>query len=431
MPDSTRLLLGWRDDAPPPAVGFSTAAPRRPTGGPEPVWSDDEGHLVTFGPTGAGKGRAAILPALLEYCGPAVVVDPKGEACAVTARHRARLGPVVRLDPYRLTTDAPDALNPFHIVRSAGMNVTEASLLLADLLAPPTFSREPFWDNRATSLISGLIELVFRTAEPEEAHPGTLRQRMATDDLAYSLAVLLDRHPDLKDTFGYQEVAQFLQLPAENTRGSVHGTATQHTVLLGDPAVAAAVRETTFDLDAVRRGDPMTVYLVLPVDKLRSHGRLLRLWVATLLRVLMARTERPRTPTLFLLDEAGNLGQMDDLVTAVTLLRGYGVRTWSFWQSLQQVQRLYPDDWHTLLANAAAVQVLGSHWLDRTALAKLLDVPPAALAVSADRQLLVTGDGERAVLRKADYLADDRFAGLYDANPLFRGWDHPRPTGRG
>lgn len=134
------------------------------------------------------------------------------------------------------------------------------------------------------------------------------------------------------------------------------------------------------------------------------------------------------TPTLFLLDEAAQLGRLDDLVTAITLLRGYGVRVWTFWQDLQQIQRLYPNDWSTMVSNASTLQVLGSHWLGRSALAKLLDVPPAALAVPEDRQVLVSSDGTRLHARKADYLTDPIFENLHDRNPMFRGWSPPGPS---
>lgn len=421
----TDLLLGWTASDPPARLGF--APPSQPPGEPDlpipdlPIYAEPEGHLVTIAPTGAGKGRSAIIPALLDYAGPAIVIDPKGEACAVTSRHRATLGPVVRLDPYLRTGDRSGALNPFDLVATASLEPVEAALLLASLLAPPSFSKDPFWDNRATSLLSGLIAAVLTTAPPEERHPVTVRNRLTSDDPVYSLAVLLDTVGKQMPPFAYQEIAQFLQLSERETRPSVLATATQHLTILGEEAVAATLRETTFDLDAVRRGDPLTIYLVLPVEKLASHGRLLRLWTATLLRTLSLRTSRPDHPTLLLLDEAAQLGPLDDLVTATTLLRGYGVRVWSFWQNVQQLSTLYPTHWQTILENARTLQVFGTHWVGRSALAALLDVPPDALVLAPDRQILIAPDGTRTTARKADYLVDEPFEGRYDPNPLHQG----------
>ncbi|MGB1288308.1 MAG: type IV secretory system conjugative DNA transfer family protein, partial [Aggregatilineales bacterium] len=62
------------------------------TTGNFPIHYTGDSHLVTIAPTGAGKGRCAIIPNLLRYRGPVVVVDPKGENYAVTARTRREMG---------------------------------------------------------------------------------------------------------------------------------------------------------------------------------------------------------------------------------------------------------------------------------------------------------------------------------------------------
>ncbi|MEM9758076.1 MAG: type IV secretory system conjugative DNA transfer family protein [Pseudomonadota bacterium] len=420
LPDG-HLLLGWEEAPSPPAVGFAaelTDPPPQLDQEAEPCFADPEGHLLTIGPTGSGKGRAALIPALLTYDGAAVVIDPKGEAYRTTARRRATLGPVVRLDPFGVVTDRPDALNPFDMVTRAGLSPTEAALVLADLLAPKTFAKDPFWDNRARALIAGLTAYVLACRDPIEHHPETLRAILMEDDVAYAIAVLLDTAGKTMPRFAYQELAQFLQLPERETRPSVLATATQHTTLLGDETVADALRVTSFDLDALRDGTPMTIYLILPVERLGSHGLLLRLWVATLLRILLTRTRQPATPTLFLLDEAAQLGTLPDLVTAVTLLRGYGVRVWSFWQDLAQVKTYYPKAWPTLLSNARTLQLFEPHWLFRRELATLLHVLPDDLTLPPDQQLLVGPDGVPRRARKADYLTDALFAGHFDVNPL-------------
>jgi len=73
----------------------------------------------------------------------------------------------------------------------------------------------------------------------------------------------------------------------------------------------------------------------------------------------MQRKEEPELPTLFLLDECAQLGMLEHLRTAVTLLRGYGLRTWMFFQDLSQLKRLYYGDWETMVANCGVVQAFG------------------------------------------------------------------------
>src|SRR3546814_5540681 len=60
-------------------------------------------HLLTIAPTRTGKGVGTIIPNLLDYPGPVVYIDPKGENARITAHYRARFGPVHVLDPFGVT----------------------------------------------------------------------------------------------------------------------------------------------------------------------------------------------------------------------------------------------------------------------------------------------------------------------------------------
>src|SRR3546814_17449225 len=96
------------------------------------------------------------------------------------------------------------------------------------------------------------------------------------------------------------------------------------------PALQAATERSSIDFDAVTRGDPLTIYIVMPPHMLGSHGRLLRLWVGALMTAIMRRRARPEASTLFVLDEAAQLGTFNELRQAVQPLRRYGPQTRSF-----------------------------------------------------------------------------------------------------
>jgi type IV secretory pathway TraG/TraD family ATPase VirD4 len=59
-----------------------------------------------------------------------------------------------------------------------------------------------------------------------------------------------------------------------------------------------------------------------------------------------------------LCDEIGNLGRLEALLMATTLLRGGGLTVWSFWQNAAQLQ-IYGSQANTLLDNAGVVQIFG------------------------------------------------------------------------
>jgi type IV secretion system protein VirD4 len=109
-----KLLIGWCQQQERTRIGFGATSP---VDAPQHqgLWLDGEGHLITIAPTGAGKGRGALIPNLLMYEGPAIVIDPKGEASRVTARRRRELGQEVYiLDPFNLVTDKTDSLSRRH-----------------------------------------------------------------------------------------------------------------------------------------------------------------------------------------------------------------------------------------------------------------------------------------------------------------------------
>jgi type IV secretion system protein VirD4 len=144
----------------------------------------------------------------------------------------------------------------------------------------------------------------------------------------------------------------------------------------------------------------------------------------TLMTVVMRRTRLPKQRTLFLLDEAAQLGALDLLPQAVSLLRGYGMQLWTFWQDLSQMIRLYPHNWESLVNNAAVLQVFGvpGH-ASRHTWRAILGEADAQLAseLHPDEMLVaITGKGTARHTR-ANYLTDKAFAKRFDANQRFLG----------
>jgi type IV secretion system protein VirD4 len=429
-----RLLLGWHLPPSESGLGFQPCSPQgQPSALRQPVASiDPEGHLITIAATGKGKGRGSLIPTLLTYPGSVVVIDPKGEAVAVTSEQRRRMGQkVVILDPFRITgLDVTDGLNPFDIQPLSGQSVEDFALEAAHLLhqGQDASLKDPFWDHRGDGLNAGVIASVNAISEPEDRHLLTVRDRLMSDDVVYNLAVLMDSHGKKLPSLAHQQISSFLQTE-EKCRSGILATAVQHFSVFYGAGVEASVRRTTFDLTAFRDGAPTSIYLVIPPQKLRSHSPLLRLWLGSLINAALSRTERPAVDDLFLLDEAAQLGELESLRSLMTLMRGYGVRCWSFWQDLAQLKRLYKTDWETILNNAAVVQVFGiTTYLAAKALAELLGDRISLrelMELPASEQHILESGGRLTRALKLDYLKDDPFQGLYSPNARYRHIDTP------
>ena len=133
---------------------------------------------------------------------------------------------------------------------------------------------------------------------------------------------------------------------------SIQSTADRQTSwILSRPMRADLARNGIDFRDLKRR--PITVYVVLPAERMRTHSIWLRLVIVTALRSLY----RPGgLPTLFILDEFAQLGHLGPIEDAFGLVRGYGVQLWPILQDLNQLKSLCKERWETFVGNAGVVQ---------------------------------------------------------------------------
>lgn len=431
--ENLELLLGWRAAGSlRQPMGFSSGE-----GGPvardeEPVLYDEDRHLLTIAPTGAGKGRGVIIPNLLRFEGSVIVIDPKGETWHVTHRRRREMGQAVHLlDPFGATgARRTDSLNPFDLFDRPGALLDADAEMLSSLMAGDVgFHKEPFWDNWGRSLMSGVIAAVAQIGG-RQRHFGRVRELLMSEEAIYNLGVLIES--DDINRLSRQNISSFLPI-TEQTRSGILSTAQSYLKVVNSDSALKSLEQSTINLAHLREGRPMTIYIVVPPDKLESHGALLRLWVGALLLTVMGRKRRPDRSTLFLLDEAAQLGEFGPLRQAMTLLRGYGLQVWPFFQDLSQLQRLYPKDWRTIFNNAGVFQLFGvpNHLMARESAELIGDVDAVTLReLPKDRQIVAIS-GEKAVTcRLPDYLRDRAFRGQFDPNPMFEPLGGPARNSR-
>lgn len=386
----------------------------------EPVLHTGDGHLITLARTGAGKGVGCIIPALLRYRGPAIVIDPKGENYQVTARRRRELGQkVLLLDPFGVTGEETGSLNPLDLIDPRSPEAIDSAAQLAELIVTKQHTQDPFWDSRAYSLITTMLLFV------ASARPPVLRNlqemhyllNQTSEDMDFTFKEIL------KSPLSVVRQGGAIKSTAEaKVWASILSTAQSHTDFLRSAGAQATLGRSTIDLQAITRGDPISIYVVVPPEKLESHGKLLRLWIGVLMAAITQRSRRPELPTLFILDEAAQLGPLKQLRQAITLLRGYGLRTWSFWQDLSQLQMLYPHDWKTMINNCEVLQAFGfanarvardgaelTGYEDWRVLQDL-EFPEMVLAIAGDKPVIA---------RKPNYLEDPAFANQFDDNLFY------------
>lgn len=409
------LLLGWRQDKEPVSI-----------------WDNrNEGHLITVAPTGAGKGVSSVIPALLSWQGPAIVIDPRGENYAVTADRRRLMGQQVRLlDPFGVTS-APvtDALNPLDILDICDDAFEDDALAIANMLIHPGSLRsttDPFWLERASALLATIItQLVARNPVGCEVTLGQVAAALRCEDATLEM-MLSNIGTKAKSTLTLSSN----EFGTSRTRAAIFASAASHVGFLRSFAVEAALSKSTISLDDIGAGLPMTIYFAIPQDKLATHAPLLRLWLGVMLMTLGRRRSQPKLPTLFLIDEAAQLGELEQLRTALTLMRGFGVRVWLFFQDMTQLSRIY-SDWESILNNCTTQQFFKPATpFARRMLDEYLQGAAPFEAFKDDKAVLVS-QGATHMVTRPDYRRDRIFAGLAKPNPFYplrNGNVHPFPS---
>jgi type IV secretion system protein VirD4 len=414
------LLLGWNGGVSSECSRFTPGV--TPSGDDSgPVTYSGDSHLLTCAPTGSGKGRGVLIPNLLRYRGPVIAVDVKGELCQVTKRRRSELGnEVIVLDPFNLVTTRSGGLNPLDLLTLPRSDGDSDAEMLASLLAVGNeYRTDPFWNTMATGLIAGLIAHI-ASYPPKERHLGHLRRFLFHHDLEMELATMLDKKL-VRSRMARELFIAYLSAPPQQTRPCIRAMATSYISVLGSEPVMQCIQASSFSLQDVYDGRPLSIYIVIPPDKLDSHRALLRLVVGTLLTTITRRTTMPRQRTLFLLDECAQLGTLPILRQAITLLRGSGLQTWTFWQDWSQLRSLYPTDWQTILNNSGVIQMFGisNHGMAREC-SEVTGQSPEVFDGLAREHAVVMRQGQGSIVcRRPDYLKDEAFAGLFDANPRF------------
>lgn len=405
-----------------PVVGFAFGSEHEnaATGFLEPIVYKGGGHLLTIAPTGAGKGVNSIIPTLLQHPGSVILIDPKGENYAVTARRRKEMGQrVILLDPFQMTdAQTRDSFNPLDLIDADAPGAVDEAAILAEMIAPPTNTHDPFWENRARQLITGLLLHVASIRPPVLRNLSEVRYLLnqTADDIDFTAKEM--RKSRLEDV---RMMASIIDTAESRVRASIVSTAQQQMEFMRGKLVSGAMSRSSFPLEDVTRGEGLSIYLVIPPDKLDSHRQMLRLWVGALMVLLLRRRHPPALNTLFMLDEAAQLGPLRQLRQAITLLRGYGLQTWSFWQDLSQLTQLYPDAWETMLNNCRVIQAFGFTNLHMTRqLADRIgyENPQELLSLDADEMLLMIAGDEPVIAQRPNYLSDPCFRGQADPNPF-------------
>jgi type IV secretion system protein VirD4 len=293
--------------------------------------------VLAFGPPGSFKTTALVIPALLEWQGPAVATSIKPDVLRATLNRRAAIGEVWVYDPLAMSGVPAARWTPLaHCGTYPKARKIAKTLADAADLSGLKQDDANYWTTLGAKLLAVLLYAAASTgrsmldvarwvdtqdfAEVDEALYG-LDDRMAADAWAACKA-----RPD-------------------NTMGSVFGTAETLLDVFGDPTIALSANGCDLDVEALLAG-PNTLYLYAPANeqvRLRPLFELLLGVVITTAEEIAARQPDGMLPYRLLLDldEAGNCAALSRLPELATTARGQGIQLLTVWHDEAQLAYRY------------------------------------------------------------------------------------------
>jgi len=325
-------------------------------------------HMISVAATRSGKGVSLIIPNLLTYAGAVLTVDPKGENAWITAPYRRNVlkQHTVILDPWGEVNraygkmagvkEACASFNPLSILDPDSANFVDDLAYLADALIVTESTKEPYFDNAARELWAGLMAFVVENPAYSPHASLELARKLlnqSNTDLQTTIRAAMALGPD---SVAGKKLAQFENFKDTTAILSVISSARTQTNFLDSDTLNESMEKSDFSFDELCRGN-VSIYLVLPADKLDTYARWLRLMVSIGIRsVARGRGSSAQgLPTLFVLDEFGTIGKLDAVARAFGLMAGLGMIMWGFVQDFNQLKRDYPAHWGTFIANSQAV----------------------------------------------------------------------------
>lgn len=337
-----------------------------------PLQYAGDSHLILTAPSGSGKGRDLLIPALIEYEGSTVVIDPKGQLAAVTGPGLAKRGKrVMVLNPFNILprwigSQAPRDMqlphvgfNPLAVLNPEVDSFGADCDALAEAIVLHEGGGDTHWTDSARQLVSGVIMALFLLYPPEDRSLMKVYEIITGPDFFKIAKLAYETEAEVTgDALIAGRLGRFTGPKADENKElvSILSSAITQVNFMGNKAIADSLDPEpggpSLRFADIRQA-PSTVFLILPIRYLATCSKWFRLVIAAAMADLL-QEERGPVGVLGLFDEFAQLGAMKVMSDIMGIGRGYGLRIWPVLQDLNQLKELYPQRWETFLSNAGA-----------------------------------------------------------------------------
>ena len=137
-------------------------------------------------------------------------------------------------------------------------------------------------------------------------------------------------------------MAEQLTYLVDKELASVITTTLRMLDFLNTPSIEGVTGTSTCDLADLPK-KRMSVYVIMPPERLKANAGFMRLMMWATIRAVMSNGLQEKNKVHLLVDEAASLGKMEAVEDALNVGRGYGLRIMLVYQSLGQLKSSWPN----------------------------------------------------------------------------------------
>lgn len=319
-----------------------------------------EHSVLVVGATRSGKTTSFAMPAVRDWCGPAVVLSAKTDLLHGTIKQRRERGPVWVFDPTGVSGVQRHGWSPLGQAATWGGAIRVANALSTLSGTTTGLGGSDHWQKVAAQLLAPLLH----AAALSESTMGDVLQWIKSQDCDAALRALYLAGADA----AVDSVRATLKTEPRQ-RDSAFSTCRTVLDAYEDPAVLESSLTVDISAGQLLDGGSRTVYLVATAADQARLAPLFLALVDELTRAAFELAARRRAeagtsvgPTdsrlLLLLDEAANIAPLPNLASLASVAGGEGVQLVTIYQDLSQLRHRYRDEWGSIASNHVAKVIL-------------------------------------------------------------------------
>ncbi|UIY31822.1 type IV secretory system conjugative DNA transfer family protein (plasmid) [Neorhizobium galegae] len=319
--------------------------------------NDGDQHVMVIGSPGQGKSRGFVIPTMMSFQGSQVVLDMSGELFEETSGYLKDKGyEVFLLAPGARYTDG---YNPLDLISDEpNQRITDLQKLTQMLLPERLRSdSSDFWEESARILLTAMLGFVLECPDTRKSLSELYRILNSMSDERKAIIQLLENYEPVLSDQTRMQLTKFAGRHEKLGEG-IAAEIVAKLNFLQNPLVEALTSITTIPIDTIRQRK-LVIYIQADWNAMQIYERLVSMFIQQMADKLvqMGPLRNGEHEVLMMLDEFGNGGRIDTVLTLAPLIRKNGVRFVFILQDGAQLERLYQRSGQKILMGASTIKL--------------------------------------------------------------------------